>query len=41
MDVSACSRSGAGQVAVLAVEDDRVAGVPLLDHLQAAVDLAA
>ncbi len=32
---------GAGEVAVLAVEDHCVAGVPVLDYLQAAVDLAA
>ena len=32
---------GAGQVAVLAVEHRPVGGVPLLDDLQALVDLAA
>src|SRR5258705_1631559 len=32
---------GAGQVAVLAVEYDGDAGVPVLHHLQAAMDLAA
>jgi hypothetical protein len=32
---------GAGEVAVLAVEDDGVTRVPVLDDLQAAVDLAA
>ena len=32
---------GAGESAVLAVEDHRVRGVPVLHDLQAAVDLAA
>src|SRR3954449_1277698 len=32
---------GAGKVAVLAVEDDGVAGVPVLHDLQTTVDLAA
>jgi len=32
---------GAGEVAILALEDDRVSGVPGLHHLQPAVDLAA
>jgi hypothetical protein len=31
---------GAGEIAVLALEDDGVAGVPVFHHLQAAVDLA-
>ena len=31
---------GAGEIAVLAVEDDGVAGVPVLHHLQPAVDFA-